>query len=508
MRRAALGPGLTIMSLLLAAWAAQAQPTLPEGLDDGGSAQRQNEKAVPSLPEGLNDGIPVNGVSDPGGPQLPEGLGGELGADGTDDAPGAGDNQEEEKRGPAFGLLDDWRITGYVDSRVGPRLVAPQDQEGFSLAETRAEIKALRHWQDITATVTAHFVGDAVDERHEPDLQTGDGVVDLREANVLWRATDFMDVKAGRQILTWGTGEFVFLNDLFPKDYESFFIGRRDQMLKAPSDAVKISFYSDIANLDVVYTPQFDPDRYIDGDRLSYFNPFERRIVGDGTPLGTDVRDDIFADDEWAVRLHRLAGRYELALYGYDGFWKSPNALLPLGRKAAFAPLRVGGASARGPVPGLGGIANLEVAYYDSRDDRDGTDPNVPNSEMRLLLGYEREVITSMKAAVQYQRTRRMDHDAYLRTKPADAPTIDETSELWTFKLTKDWPESQVSATFFAFYSPSSQDGYLRPRVSWSPGDRWTLEAGVNWFFGADGHTEFGQLVDNSNVFVGARFGF
>ncbi|MED5520502.1 MAG: hypothetical protein VX459_02085, partial [Pseudomonadota bacterium] len=34
------------------------------------------------------------------------------------------------------------------------------------------------------------------------------------------------DIKVGKQVLTWGTGDYLFLNDLFPKDYQSFFAGR------------------------------------------------------------------------------------------------------------------------------------------------------------------------------------------------------------------------------------------------------------------------------------------
>jgi hypothetical protein len=384
----------------------------------------------------------------------------------------------------------------------------PVDQERFALAETRAELKAVRSWTDVTATLRGHLVADAVAEQHSPHLQQGKGALDLREANLLWRATDFLDIKAGRQILTWGTGDFLFVNDLFPKDYRSFFIGRRDTMLKAPSDAVKASAYSDIANLDLVYTPQFDSDRFIDGDRLSYFNPFAGRVLGDSRTLDTRTPDDLFADDEIAARLYRTFGRYEVALYGYDGFWKSPNALLPARQEATFAPLRVWGASVRGPLPELGGIASAEVAYYDSTDDPAGTDPTVPNSETRLLLGYDRELAANLSAGVQYQRQDRLDHDAYLSTLPANAPVQDQTRELWTLKLTRSWPEEQVTATLFGFWSPTSQDGYLRPRISWSPDDSWTLEAGANLLFGADDHTRFGQLADNSNVFVAARFGF
>jgi hypothetical protein len=487
----------TAAAIVLATPAAYAQPALPDGLEGGSGAQEQTDGGTsgPDLPQGLDggDAAPEDGGS---GPSLPEGLGGDAASDGAADTTTEDATQEDDA--PVFGLLDDWRLGGYLDTRGGVRLGDRSDQERFPLAETRAEIKGVRSWPGVTATVRAHLLADAVAEQHTPDLQSGEGVLDLREANVLWRATDFLDVKAGRQILTWGTGDFVFLNDLFPKDYRSFFIGRRDTMLKAPSDAVKASVYTDLANLDLVYTPQFDPDRHITGDRLSYYNPFQRRIVGDGTLLDVRRPNAPLSDDEWAARLYRPIGRYDTALYFYDGYWKSPEGLLPGSQRVTFPRLRTYGASVEGPVPGVGGIANVEVAYYDSLDDRDGTDPFVPNSQARLLLGYEREIVTNLTGAVQYFRTERLD----------DPQGRDDRRNLWTVKLQKDWPEEQITATLFAFYSPTAQDGYLRPRVSWSPSDRWTLEAGVNWLFGADDDTRFGQLKDNTNAFVAARIGF
>ena len=87
-------------------------------------------------------------------------------------------------------------------------------------------------------------------------------------------------ITLGRQILTWGTGDLVFINDLFPKDWVSFFIGRDVEYLKAPSDALKVSAFSGWANLDLVYTPRFDADRFIDGRRLSFFNTGRGRLTG------------------------------------------------------------------------------------------------------------------------------------------------------------------------------------------------------------------------------------
>ena len=53
-----------------------------------------------------------------------------------------------------------------------------------------------------------------------------------------------LDVKLGRQVLTWGTGDLLFLNDLFPKDWVSFFAGRDDEYLKAPSNTLRATQYN------------------------------------------------------------------------------------------------------------------------------------------------------------------------------------------------------------------------------------------------------------------------
>jgi hypothetical protein len=316
-----------------------------------------------------------------------------------------------------------------------------------------------------------------------------------------------MDVKLGRQILTWGTGDLVFLNDLFPKDYESFFIGRDVEYLKHPSDAVKVSMFSDVANLDLVYTPQFDPDNYLTGERLSYYNPMTGGITG--RPLRADEPDDWLEDDELAARLYRNLGGYELALYGYHGFWKSPMGVDPARGVFTFPRLNAWGASVRGKLgPGIG---NAEAAYYDSRDDRRGTDPTVPNSQVRLLLGYTQDLsqlTPNFTVGAQYYLEHMMDHGDYLRTLPAGSPRADENRHMLTLRLTKLMLNQDLRLELFTFWSPSDEDGHLRPHASYKITDRWRVDGGANIFWGEDRHTQFGQLKRNDNVYVGMRYTF
>lgn len=404
------------------------------------------------------------------------------------------------------GIALPFDLTGFWETRGGVRVRDDEHERDASLGETRLQVQADKFVSGVALRVTGDLLLDAVTDRHAVDLETGDGFLDLREANGAFSPTGFMDAKVGRQTLTWGTGDLVFLNDLFPKDWNSFFIGRDEEYLKAPSDAVKVSAFTPWANLDAVYTPRFDADRFVDGGRVSFFDPARGRIVGRDAVLRVDRPDSWFSDDEWAARLYRTLARYELALYAYDGFWKSPAGRQPATGRATFPKLSAYGASVRGP---LGrGIANAEVAYYDSRDDRDGDDPDVRNGELRLLLGYEQEIARNLTLGGQYYLERMLDHDAFLRTLPAGAPARDENRHVLTGRLTWLTHRQTVEWSLFAFTSPSDRDAYLRPRVTYDVTDQWSAEAGANVFVGADDDTFFGQFERNTNIYVGLRYGF
>src|SRR4030067_3457918 len=76
----------------------------------------------------------------------------------------------------------------------------------------------------------------------------------------------------------WGTGDLIFINDLFPKDFVSFFVGRSLEYLKVGSDAMKFSLYPGPFSLDLVAVPHFTRSEIPEGERLSFFNPFANPI--------------------------------------------------------------------------------------------------------------------------------------------------------------------------------------------------------------------------------------
>ena len=400
----------------------------------------------------------------------------------------------------------DATLHGFLDARYGLRLQDDPYERGTSLAETRLQFSLTRLGELSTLQLRADIYADDVVAQDDLDLEEGSGWLDLREANLLVSPTYSTDIKIGRQILTWGTGDLLFINDVFPKDWQSFFSGRDVEYLKAPSDAVMVSLFPPWFNIDLVYTPRFDADRYIRGQRLSYWNPQLGRIAGRDAVVAVARPDDWFSDDEWALRLSKNLAGYELALYGYRGFWKSPSGFDPERGRASFPELSVYGASLRGVLGS--GIGNLELGYYDSRQDRSGNDPLLPNSELRLLFGYEREVARDVTLAGQYYVEILQDYDDYLKTLPTGQPERDEYRQLLTLRLTWLLLNQNLTASLFGYLSPSDADYYLRPSLSYKLTDNWLLTAGANLFGGDERHTFFSQFSDNTNIYAGLRYSF
>lgn len=398
-----------------------------------------------------------------------------------------------------------WNVTGFADVRYGVRTRKAIRQKTASLGESRFQLQADRPVGDGAFQVTGDLVADPVLGRYAIDTEQGNGWLDLRTLYLSQQITDSVDVKFGRQILTWGTGDLLFINDLFPKDWNSFFIGRDVEYLKAPSDALKLSYFNDIADVDIVYTPQFDNDRYLDGRRISYYSGTTGQVVGQNGLSLADARTDYFDEDEISARIYKNISGYEVAGYVYSGYWKSPQGQLSNGT-AYFPELNIYGASVRGPL--YKGIANAEVGYYDSADDNAGSNSLVRNSEFRVLFGYEQELLPEFTGAVQWYAEHMLNFGAYKANLPAGGVQKDKTRQLITIRLTKFLMNQNLKLSLFNFYSPTDQDGYARPHAQYKIDDNWRVEGGANIFYGADSPTFFGQFVSNNNVYISARYSF
>jgi hypothetical protein len=391
------------------------------------------------------------------------------------------------------------RIHGFVEGAAGYRLQSnPVIDEEWTLGEARLQLEGIYQGSRAEWRFKLEGIGDGV---------AGEPVIDLREARVSFPVGDRTDVRIGRQILTWGTGDLVFLNDLFPKDWVSFLIGRDDEYLKGTSDAIRVSWFGDRVNLDTVLTPRFNADTYITGERLSYFDPARNQIAAAPPRLWGRRPSTSVNNAELALRLYAMAGANEWAIYGYRGFFGQPTAFDPVRGDYTFARMNALGGSLRGPL--AGGLYNLETVWYDSIDDRSGSDPFTPNSELRFLVGYEREMATNFTVGTQYVLEWLQDYDALREAWPFDpAVRPDERRHLITLRLSWRLMRDNLVISAMNFYSPSAGDYFLRPTLQYRFSDQLQLSAGIHLFGGRDEHSFYGQFEENSSAWTRLRYSF
>jgi hypothetical protein len=397
---------------------------------------------------------------------------------------------------------------GFVEGLWGAGMdkANPTDRD-FPVSEMRTQLRLESYGDNTEMFAKLDFIQDGFDSlRYDWEL---------REAYLKFRIPAGIDFKIGRQILTWGTGDLIFINDVFAKDYQSFFIGRQDQYLKAPQTAIRAEWYTGVGSFSLVLIPDFEPNILPTGDRLSFFNPQAGNIVGMSGYMPATEPANKFRNGEIAFRYAKSVDGFELAGYAYRGFYKDPKGADPV-IGLYYPSLRVYGASLRGQT--AGGVLWLEGGYYDSRDDLAGDNFMIENSSIKGLIGFERQVATDLTGNLQFQAEMMSEYDeyeqshsAFTNAMPPESPAYPKADEIRTL-ITSRWRKQLASQTItislFGFYSPSDEDGYARFSTEYKFSDELGLMIGGNIFEGREPNTLFGQFNRNDNLYFKVNYGF
>jgi hypothetical protein len=370
------------------------------------------------------------------------------------------------------------------------------DGKDFKVAEERLQLKFDASKDSFHVFVKADAFYNHLDTEAMSKLR--EGYIDF--------TTPKWDTRIGRQIITWGLGDRVFINDVFPKDHEAFFSGRPLEYLKKGIDGIKLGAYPGFASFELIAIPFFEPDHFPGSNRFWMFDPMSNVTNRDEVKPSTTLDNT-----EIALRAYRELKGFDTSLYFYKGFFRQPsvipdNMMLPTKLTFSYPKLSVYGASLQGRA--MDGVLSLEAAYYDSRENRKGDNPLIQNPQTRFLVGYQRQLWEDFTIGLQYYGEYMHDYSSYVDNLPLGFPKEKRLHDLASVQLTQLMLHQTLRLSFFSFYSLSDRDYMVNPEIKYNFSDHIWAAVGGNIFGGGKAWSHFGQLAEDDNVYLQIRHEF
>lgn len=395
---------------------------------------------------------------------------------------------------PAY--AGDVNLHGFLQGNYSANTRSSNPDGGdFKIAEERLQLKLDASKDPFHLFLKTDAYYDHIDE--EPELELREGYLDFTASK--W------DLRVGRQVITWGLGDLLFINDVFPKDYEAFFAGRPLEYLKKGADGIKVGMYPGFASFELIAISFFEPNHFPDPKRFWMFEPMPSIDREREKPSVT------LENTEVAIRAYRDIAGFDASLYFYRGFFRQPsmmpdNPMTPSKLTLFYPKLSEYGASLQGRA--LDGVLSLEAGYYDSRQDRQGSDPMMPNSQTRFLLGYQKQLWEDFTLGLQYYGEYMHDYSAYKKNLPEGHPREKKLHDLVSIRLTQFLAHQTLKLSFFSFWSLSDGDYLINPEVKYGFTDHIWAVLGSMIFGGGEIWSQFGQLDSNDNVYLQVRYEF
>lgn len=329
----------------------------------------------------------------------------------------------------------------------------------------------------------------------------GRGDVEVRELYVN-RYFSKADLRVGKQIITWGSSDLVFVTDVFPKDWTSLIVGRPMEYLKKGTEAARGQFYFGKNTLEIIIIPTFTPDTLPGGERLAAYNPFKI-----ATGMSDILPSNRLRSPEAAFAASKTVGPYDYSLNFYSGRDRRPSLSFDPASGSEFRRYprmwMLGGG-----FKGASGdrIYRGEIAFYHT-EDTSGTDPGAQNASLKYLLGTDISLGGNRNVGFQFSQEFMFDYGAYSSTLPTGFPATKKVQSLLTFRFADAWKYQTIKPKLFLIYDISRRDIYLNGEYERNVNDTVSVMAGFNLFDGRT-HTMYGQFDKNDNLYVNFKYGF
>lgn len=383
-------------------------------------------------------------------------------------------------------------VTGFAQMRQTQRLHSLDDCNPVAgcttmVQEIRAELLIEQHLTNQFAA-TARLEGLY-------DHAVSDEKAVVREAFIDWAPASALNIKLGRQVLTWGVSDYLYVNDIFPKNYDAFFTGAGFDRIKEPVDAASVIGHAGGVDLEMVISKS-KADISPSALRFTALKMSTRAISVEDA----DDRADV------AAKLSTNVGGWDMAAYAASFRARDQRYFMDaIGLRYDRPRTHHLGVSFTGNF--ATGLAWAEAALRDTSQEQNSVvSRHFIGSAAKFIAGYSREIGADLTALAQMQIEAPLEHADYADSLATEVRPLKRVASTLHLQLQAHWLNQTLSAGTQLF-AGNEHDTHLNPFMRWSPADGWVIEGGVNLFNGKS-YTRYGAFKDDSNAYTLVRHSF
>ena len=321
----------------------------------------------------------------------------------------------------------------------------------------------------------------------------------LREAYFDY-AGKYLEVKAGRQIVTWGVADGLRITDLIsPMDYTEFMANDYDD-IRVPVNAINLKYPGESFSAELVFVPV--PEYFVmpSGEDNPWSMPVPEGVSMDlsGTP------EKHIKNSEVGTRLRFFLENLDFSLTALRTFNKSPVTIADYDPETKSVVIQ----GIYKPMYVLGGDFSIPVSEFVVRGEMAGYfgEPIALNDSRRyrlrktfnVLLGLDWYAGDNWTFMVQYMHKIIMDYRKELG--------MDQNTSMVTARISKEVLNNTLKLSVYGMYDIDNVSFYIRPAADYLLNDQITLSLGADILGGRRG--TFKTYEDNTQIWVKGKYFF
>ncbi|MBR2089235.1 MAG: hypothetical protein IJ905_02440 [Fibrobacter sp.] len=321
----------------------------------------------------------------------------------------------------------------------------------------------------------------------------------LREAYFDY-AGKYLEVKAGRQIVTWGVADGLRITDLIsPMDYTEFMANDYDD-IRVPVNAINLKYPGESFSAELVFVPV--PEYFVmpSGEDNPWSMPVPEGVSMDlsGTP------EKHIKNSEVGTRLRFFLENLDFSLTALRTFNKSPVTIADYDPETKSVVIQ----GIYKPMYVLGGDFSIPVSEFVVRGEMAGYfgEPIALNDSRRyrlrktfnVLLGLDWYAGDNWTFMVQYMHKVIMDYRKELG--------MDQNTSMVTARISKEVLNNTLKLSVYGMFDIDNVSFYIRPAADYLLNDQITLSLGADILGGRRG--TFKTYEDNTQIWVKGKYFF